>query len=29
MPTVTHANTNVTTIMIGERVSEFVRERGG
>jgi choline dehydrogenase len=29
MPTVTHANTNVTTIMIGERASDFIRERGG
>ena len=29
MPTVTHANTNVTSIMIGERVSDFIREDGG
>lgn len=29
MPTVTHANTNMTSIMIGERVSDFVRESGG
>jgi choline dehydrogenase-like flavoprotein len=29
MPTITHANTNVTAIMIGERVSDFLRERGG
>ena len=29
MPTVTHANTNVTSIMIGERVSDFIREAGG
>jgi choline dehydrogenase-like flavoprotein len=29
MPTVTHANTNVTSMMIGERVSDFVREAGG
>ena len=28
MPTVTHANTNVTSIMIGERLSDFVREAG-
>ena len=25
MPVVTHANTNLTTIMIGERVSDFIR----
>ena len=29
MPTVTHANTNVTAIMIGERVSDFIKESGG
>jgi choline dehydrogenase len=29
MPTVTHANTNVTAIMIGERLSDFVSEAGG
>ena len=28
MPTVTHANTNVTCIMIGERVSDFIKEAG-
>jgi choline dehydrogenase len=27
MPTVTHANTNLTVIMIGERLSDFLRER--
>jgi choline dehydrogenase len=27
MPTVTHANTNLTSIMIGERASDFI-ERG-
>ena len=26
MPTITHANTNITSIMIGEKVSDFVRE---
>lgn len=26
MPTVTHANTNLTCIMIGERVSDFIKE---
>jgi len=26
MPTVTHANTNITSIMIGERVSDFINE---
>lgn len=26
MPTVTHANTNLTSIMIGERVSDFIKE---
>jgi choline dehydrogenase len=26
MPTVTHANTNFTSIMIGERASDFIRE---
>jgi len=26
MPTVTHANTNLTSIMIGERLSDFVQE---
>ena len=29
MPTVVHANTNVSCIMIGERLSDFVREAGG
>jgi len=29
MPTVTHANTNVTCIMIGERLSDFLKEAGG
>ncbi len=29
MPTVVHANTNVTSIMIGERVADFIRESGG
>jgi len=29
MPTVTHANTNVTCIMIGERLSDFIKEAGG
>ena len=28
MPTVTHANTNVTCMMIGERVADFIRESG-
>lgn len=28
MPTVTHANTNATAIMIGERVSDFICQRG-
>ena len=28
MPTVTHANTNLTVIMIGERLSDFIRESG-
>jgi choline dehydrogenase len=28
MPTVTHANTNLTCIMIGERVSDFIRAAG-
>jgi choline dehydrogenase len=28
MPTVTHANTNVTAIMIGERLSDFIKELG-
>ncbi|MHB8620612.1 MAG: GMC oxidoreductase, partial [Chloroflexota bacterium] len=28
MPAVTHANTNLTAIMIGERVSDFVRDGG-
>ena len=28
MPTVTHANTNATAIMIGERVSDFSSQRG-
>jgi choline dehydrogenase len=27
MPTVTHANTNLTVIMIGERLSDFLRDR--
>jgi choline dehydrogenase len=27
MPTVTHANTNLTAIMIGERLSDFIREQ--
>jgi choline dehydrogenase-like flavoprotein len=26
LPTVTHANTNLTAIMIGERLSDFIRE---
>jgi choline dehydrogenase len=26
MPTVTHANTNLTSIMIGERLSDFIKE---
>jgi len=26
MPTVTHANTNLTAIMIGERLSDFIKE---
>ena len=26
MPTVSHANTNLTSIMIGERLSDFVKE---
>ena len=25
MPTVTHANTNVTCMMIGERVADFIK----
>jgi choline dehydrogenase len=25
MPTVTHANTNLTTIMIAERLSDFIK----
>jgi choline dehydrogenase len=29
MPTVTHANTNISAIMIGERVSDFIKEAGG
>ena len=29
MPTVVHANTNVSCIMIGERLYDFVREAGG
>ncbi len=29
MPTVVHANTNVSCIMIGERLSDFVKEAGG
>ena len=29
MPTITHANTNVASIMIGERASDIVREDGG
>lgn len=29
MPTVVHANTNVTCIMIGERLSDFVKAAGG
>jgi choline dehydrogenase len=29
MPTVTHGNTNVTAIMIGERVADFIKEAGG
>jgi choline dehydrogenase len=29
MPIVCHANTNVTSIMIGERVSDFIKESGG
>ena len=28
MPTVTHANTNVTCMMIGERVADFIKESG-
>ena len=28
MPTVTHANTNLTSIMIGERLSDFIKELG-
>ena len=28
MPTVTHANTNVTCMMIGERVAEFIKSGG-
>jgi choline dehydrogenase-like flavoprotein len=26
MPTVTHANTNLTSIMIGERLSDLIKE---
>jgi choline dehydrogenase-like flavoprotein len=26
MPTVSHANTNVTCLMIGERVADFLKE---
>jgi choline dehydrogenase len=26
MPVVSHANTNLTSIMIGERLSDFVKE---
>jgi len=26
MPTVTHANTNLTAIMIGERLADFIKE---
>ncbi|MCZ6548860.1 MAG: GMC family oxidoreductase, partial [Deltaproteobacteria bacterium] len=26
MPIVTHANTNLTSIMIGERLSDFIKE---
>jgi choline dehydrogenase len=29
MPRVTHGNTNVTAIMIGERVSDFIKAEGG
>jgi len=29
MPTVTHANTNISAIMMGERVSDFIKETGG
>jgi choline dehydrogenase-like flavoprotein len=29
MPTVTHGNTNVTAIMIGERVADFIVEADG
>ena len=29
MPRVTHGNTNVTAIMIGERVSDFIKSEGG
>jgi choline dehydrogenase len=29
IPTVPHAATNVTAIMIGERLSDFLREDGG
>lgn len=29
MPTITHANTNVSSIMMGERVSDFIKEHGG
>ena len=29
MPTVSHANTNITAILAGERVSDFIKEAGG
>jgi choline dehydrogenase len=29
MPRVTHGNTNVTAIMIGERVADFIKAEGG
>lgn len=29
MPTVTHANTNITAVMIGEKLSDFISEAGG
>ena len=29
MPTVTHGNTNITAILAGERVSDFIKEAGG
>ena len=29
MPTVSHGNTNISAILAGERVADFIRETGG